>query len=189
MRVAICGATKIPDVAMLILATLVSSGVKMQDQFEWPEPEHEGDKVILRSVRNHGCHIAGIPNANPPFAFSIGLHLNYGHPELIIFGQRAETAQAIINLIRDRAASGHQFVDGDVADDLRENGYKLGFWQVPLVVYREYLGTAIWFYQKARFVFPCLQVIWQDANRRFPWETECSTAVKRDQPLLKKMVS
>ena len=162
---------------------------KMREQSEWPEPEHEADEVILRNVRDHGCHIVGIPGANPPFAFSIGLHLNYEHPELIIFGQRAETAQAIINLIRDGVASGHQFVDGDVADDVLENGYKLGFWQVPLDVYREYLGTAIWFYQKSRFAFPCLQVIWQDVNRRFPWEAECSPAVKKDQPLLKKMVS
>jgi hypothetical protein len=90
----------------------------MQDQFEWPEPEHEADKILLRNVRNRGCHITGIPDANPPFSFSIGLHLTYGHPELIIFGQRAETAQAIINLIRDRVQSGHRFVDGDISDDL-----------------------------------------------------------------------
>lgn len=103
----------------------------MQDQFEWPEPEHEADKVILRNVRNHGCHITGIPDANPPFAFSIGLYLNYGHPELIVFGQRAENAHAIINSIRDRVAGGRKFVDGDVSDEMLENGYKLGFWQVP----------------------------------------------------------
>lgn len=115
----------------------------MQDQFEWPESEHEADKVILRNVRNHGCHIAGIPGANPPFAFSIGLFLSYGHPELIIFGQNSENAQAIINLIRDRVASGHEFVDGDISDDLLENGYKLGFWQVPFGAYPEYLGTEI----------------------------------------------
>ncbi|MEY9122997.1 DUF4262 domain-containing protein [Bradyrhizobium yuanmingense] len=171
------------------MATPVSSGLKMQDQFDWPEPEHEADKVILRNVRNHGCHITGIPDANPPFAFSIGLYLNYGHPELIIFGQRAETAQAIINLVRDRVQSGHQFVDGDISDDLLENGYKLGFWEVPFAAYPEYLGTAIWFYWKSRRAFPCLQVIWQDVNRRFPWEPECLPAVKEDQPLLKKIIS
>jgi len=161
----------------------------MQDQFEWPEPEHEADKLILRNVRNHGCHIAGIPDANPPFAFSIGLYLNYGHPELFIFGQGAGNAQAIINLVRDRVAGGHAFADGDVADDLLENNYKLGFSQVPLGVYPNYLGTAIWFYWKSRLVFPCLQIVWQDVNRHFPWEEECSPAVKLDQPLPKNLVS
>lgn len=164
-------------------------GVKMQDQFEWPEPEHEADKVILRNVRNHGCHIVGIPNADPPFAFSIGLFVNYGHPELIILGQRAENARAIINLVRDRVADGHKFVDGDISGDFLENDYKLGFWQVPFKAYPEYLGTAIWFYSKSRLAFPCLQIIWQDVDRRFPWESECSLAVKGDQPLLKKTVS
>ena len=161
----------------------------MQDKFEWPEPEHEADKVLFRNVRNHGCHIVGIPDAVPPFAFSIGLFLNYGHPELIIFGQRSENAQAIINLVRDRAAEGRKFVDGDISGDLLENGYKLGFWQVPFKAYPEYLGTAIWFYSKSRLAFPCLQVIWQDVNRRFPWEGECISDVKADQPLLKRMVS
>ncbi|MGY8711320.1 DUF4262 domain-containing protein [Bradyrhizobium sp. 18BD] len=161
----------------------------MHDQFEWPEPEHEADKIILRNVRNHGRHITGIPDGTPSFAFSIGLYLNYGHPELIIFGQSAQNAQAIINLIRDRAAAGHKFVDGDISDELLENGYKLGFWQVPLAAYPEYLGTAIWFYWKSRLVFPCLQVVWQDVDRHFPWEAECSLEVRRDQPLLKKAVS
>lgn len=164
-------------------------GVKMRDQFEWPEPEHEADKVILRNVRNHGCHIVGIPDTDPPFAFSIGLFVNYGHPELIILGQRAENAQAIINLVRDRVADGHKFIDGDISGDFLENDYKLGFWQVPFKAYPEYLGTAIWFYSKSRLAFPCLQIIWQDVNRRFPWEAECSPAVKEDQPLLKKTVS
>ncbi|MBR0955570.1 DUF4262 domain-containing protein [Bradyrhizobium canariense] len=107
----------------------------MQDTFEWPEPEPEADEVILRNVRNHGCHIVGIPDAAPPFAFSIGLFLNYGHPELIIFGQRSENAHAIINLVRDRVAEGHKFVDGDISGDLLENDYKLGFWQVPFEAY------------------------------------------------------
>jgi hypothetical protein len=70
-----------------------------------------------------------------------------------------------------------------------ENGYQLGFSQVPLGIYPEYLGTAIWFYSKSRLVFPCLQVFWQDIDRRFPWEAECSPDVKEDQPLLKKTVS
>lgn len=70
-----------------------------------------------------------------------------------------------------------------------ENGYKLGFWQMPFGAYPEYLGTAIWFYWKSRLAFPCLQVIWQDVNRRFPWDAECLPAVKEDQPLLKRTVS
>jgi hypothetical protein len=68
------------------------------------------------------------------------------------------------------------------------DGYKLCFWNVPLLVYPKYLGTAIWFYRESD-PFPCLQIIWQDVNRRFPWEEGCIPEVKADQPLLKKLVS
>jgi hypothetical protein len=162
---------------------------RMLDNFQWPKPDGAPDEAIFRNVRNHGCHIVGIPDANPPFAFSIGLFLNFGHPELMIFGQRPENAQALINLVRDRVAEGHKFVEGNICGDLLENDYKLGFWQVPFKAYPEYLGTAVWFYAKSRLAFPCLQIIWQDVNRHFPWEAECRADVKEDQPLLKKTVS
>jgi hypothetical protein len=151
----------------------------MKDRCEWPEPEHEADKVILANVRNHGCHIAGIPDADPPFAFSIGLFLNYGHPELIIFGQRSENAQAIINLARDRVADGHKLVDGDISGDFLENDYELCFWQVPMKAYPEYLGTAIWFYSKSRLAFPCLQSYGRTSIGAFPGRRNAHPVSKR----------
>ncbi len=57
------------------------------------------------------------------------------------------------------------------------------------MVFPRYLGRALWFYEKCPTVFPCLQVIWQDDNRQFPWDAECDPEVIQDQPLLKKMVS
>jgi hypothetical protein len=161
---------------------------RMSGKFEWPKAESEGDETILRHIRNHGCSVVDIPDADPPFSFSVGLFGNYGHPELIIFGQRSDDACILINLIRDRAAAGHRFADGEIADDILLDGYKLCFWNVPLLVYPKYLGTAIWFYRKSG-PFPCLQIIWPDLNRRFPWEAECIPEVKADQPLLKKMDS
>src|SRR5690349_4672897 len=127
-------------------------------KFQWPEPEHEADKIIIRNVQKYGCHIVNIRDAVPEFAFSIGLFASYGHPEVIIFATRPEHAQSIINDVRDRAAAGHKFVDGDISDDFLENGYKIAFWNVPPLIYPQYLGTAIWFYWKSG-LFPCLQMI------------------------------
>jgi hypothetical protein len=159
----------------------------MSYKFEWPKPESEADETILRNVRKHGCHIVAIPRdeRGPGYAFSIGLFANYGHAELVIFGLRADIAQTIINDVRDRAAAGHQFVDGDISDDILEGGYKVCFWDVPLEAYDSYLGTAIWFYANSPRPFPCLQIIWQDRHGRFPWEAGCIPKVKVDQPLLK----
>jgi hypothetical protein len=67
----------------------------MLNKFEWPKPEHEADETIIRNVRKHGCHIVGIigDEQGPPYAFSIGLFLNYGHPEIVIFGlDRSDSA-------------------------------------------------------------------------------------------------
>jgi hypothetical protein len=45
------------------------------------------------------------------------------------------------------------------------------------MVFPRYLGRALWFYEKCPTVFPCLQVIWQDDNRQFPWDAECDPEV------------
>jgi len=153
--------------------------------FEWPKPEHEADETILQNVRKHGCHIVGVADANPHFAFSIGLFANYSHPEVIIFGLNSNNGPVIINDVRDRVAAGQKFADSDICDDILLDGYKVCFWEVPLVAYPKYLGAAIWFYAKSPLPFPCLQIIWQDRNRRFPWETGCIAEMKVDQPLLK----
>jgi Domain of unknown function (DUF4262) len=47
----------------------------------------------------------------------VGLFANYGHPEVIIFDRRPDIAGAIINMVRDRAAAGHRFADGDIDGD------------------------------------------------------------------------
>jgi uncharacterized protein DUF4262 len=163
----------------------------MHHEFEWPIPENKGEADTLRHIREFGCSNISIPwggtEKEPPFTYSVGLFANYDHPELIMFG--LDNASAIINEIRDHVAAGRKFADGDIADDIMANDYKVCFWRVPLMVYPRYLGVALWVYDKCPTVFPCLQVIWQDANRRFPWEAECEEDVKVDQPLLKKMVS
>ena len=173
------------------MLTTFDLGRLMHHEFEWPKAKSKGDEETLRHVREHGCSVISIPweGKEPGYVFSVGLFANYDHPELILFGMHPENAHAIINDVRDRVAAGQKFADGDISDDFLMNGYKVCFWQVPLKVYPDYLGTAMWFYRNCRPVFPCLQIIWQDAKRRFPWEDECLPDVKADQPLLKKSVS
>lgn len=159
---------------------------KMHREFEWPKAENEGDERMFRHIREHGCSVVSIPGSakESPFVFSVGLFANYDHPELIMFGMPPDNAQAIINDVRDRVAAGHKFADGDISDEFLEGGYKVAFWDVPMMIYPKYLGTAIWFYWKFG-PFPCLQIVWPDINRRFPWEADCIPGVKADQPLLK----
>ena len=55
-----------------------SQDTRMFYKFEWPQPENEVDKIIIRNVREHGCHIVGIngDEKGPGYAFSIGLFVN-----------------------------------------------------------------------------------------------------------------
>jgi hypothetical protein len=160
----------------------------MFKDFKWPEPEEEADKILIRNVRERGCHIQRIApeKDSPPYAFSIGLALNYGQAEIILFGMSPSNASAIINIVRDDAAAGKKYVDGDVSSDILVNG-KVCFIEVPLQLYDTYLGMAIWFYRKSPRPFPCLQLVWPDQHGRFPWETGCDPDARRDQPLLRSI--
>ena len=80
----------------------------MFKNFQWPKPEEEADETLIRNVRERGCHILAVSpeKGHPPFAFSIGLALNYGQAEIIIFGMSPSKAATIINIVRDDAAKG-----------------------------------------------------------------------------------
>jgi len=62
-------------------------------------------------------------------------------------------ATQIINIVRDEAAAGKKYFDGDVSTDILVNG-RVGFVEVPLELFDKYLGTAIWFYRKSPRRFP-----------------------------------
>lgn len=158
----------------------------MLDSFEWPMPDGEADKRLFQNVREHGCHLMGIAGdaLGPGYVFSIGLYLNYGHAELIMFGLAGNDAAGVINAVRDRAAAGRSYAAGDVCDDLPLDR-KVCFVEVPLSAYQAYLGTAIWFYAKLPRPFPCLQIVWPDQDGRFPWETGCDAQLKIHQPVLR----
>ena len=104
----------------------------MLDTFEWPKPDGDADDRLLRNVREHGCQIVRIAGDKytADYAFSIGLYLNYGQAELIVFGLDPNDASITINNIRDRAATGRTYAAGDVCDDLFVD-QKVCFIEVP----------------------------------------------------------
>jgi Domain of unknown function (DUF4262) len=105
----------------------------MFKDFKWPKPEEEADETLIKNVRERGCHILGVSGETnePPFSFSIGLALNYGQAEIVIFGMDPRKAATIINIVRDDAAKAKKYADGDVSSDILLNG-KVCFVEVPL---------------------------------------------------------
>jgi uncharacterized protein DUF4262 len=157
----------------------------MIPNFRWPEPESPPDEKLISNVREYGCHIIRVfaTESGPAFAYSVGMYLNYGQPEVIVFGLSVEHAHVILNDICRHAARGERFVAGDRTDQFLQ-GFDVCFTEVPLEVYPEYLGFALWFYRSLSEPFPAVQLVWPDRAGKFPWELGYDHGFDRLQPLL-----
>lgn len=157
----------------------------MLEDFRWPEPEDEADERLFSNVRQYGCHIMHILEEEraPEFSFSIGLYLNYTHPEIVTFGLRHQITQRTINNIASMIREGQEFGDGQTSEEIFE-GIEVVFLGVERKYYGAYLGYANWFYQHLAAPFPALQLVWPDRAGRFPWEREFDRALVARQPLL-----
>jgi hypothetical protein len=148
-----------------------------------PEPADDHDRKLLADVEQHGWHVIGIEqdDEGPAFAYSIGLHHNFGHAEVIVFGLPIPVMHQVINAIGERVKSGMQIIHLDESCDFLE-GYNVAFRTVERRHYPEYLGYARWFYRGDDF--PDLQCVWPDSRHRYPWNPEFNATLVSRQPLL-----
>jgi hypothetical protein len=148
-----------------------------------PEPGDDHDRKLLADVERHGWHVIVVEEdeEGPAFAYSIGLHYTFGHPEVILFGLPVRVMHQIINGVGEQVRAskrlGHLDESGDVLD-----GFNVCFRTVEQRHYREYLGYAGWFYRGDDF--PALQCVWPDSRHRYPWHPEAGSDFLRRQPVL-----
>ena len=76
---------------------------------------------------------------------------------------------------------GRKFAGGESASRVIE-GFDVQFSVVQHDHYREYLGTASWYYKNANY--PALQCIWPDRQGRFPWDDDFPATLRAIQPIL-----
>ena len=112
-----------------------------------------------------GCECP--PDDGPPFAYTIGL-FGLNHPELLILGAPPETAGAVLNDLGERIRTGEALLPGQLItfDDWSHR-------IIPEVVPNpgEIVLGANDFYQRPPEVsVPVLQLSYDDAAGRFPWE-------------------
>ena len=134
-------------------------------------PESPEDEKVFSNIEEFGCHVVNILEGknNPPFAFSVGLYHRFQHPEILIIGLTHDLMHPIINLIKDEIAEGKKFVPEQMYQGFLE-GFDVTFRNVDTAHYKEYLGTALWFYQS--YDFPTLQCIWPTTKGYFPWDKD-----------------
>jgi uncharacterized protein DUF4262 len=163
----------------------VSPPKSVDFKFVWPESESPAHDRLLGDVQEYGCHILNVAGeGRADFSYSVGLYLNFGHPEIVVIGLSADKAMQLINLVCDRVAQGGQFDEGSLSMDLL-NGLPVAFMKVEPEHYDDRFGFANWFYQSLPTAgFPVLQLVWPDREGRFPWDTQFDQSPRSMQPVL-----
>lgn len=162
--------------------------------FEWQDPEDDGDRKMFRDILEHGCQVIAVEAGprSPDFAYSVGLYLNFLHPEILIMGVSSQSSLKAINQIRREAASGGTVREGDERMDLFEVARPVKFTTVAKERYFEYLAYAAWFYRSLLYrvsppmqhKFPVLQALWSDKNLLYPDNPKCDAKVRKIQTLV-----
>jgi hypothetical protein len=143
----------------------------------------DDERKLVEDVGTFGWHVIAVEDdeEGPGFAYTIGLHHSFGHPEIIVFGLRMETLFQIVNTIGEAVKEGTKFEADHESDDVLDD-YLVHFRAVEKELYGEYLGYAQWFYNGDGF--PALQCVWPDSEGRYPWHPEIDAKFAERQPIL-----
>jgi hypothetical protein len=141
------------------------------------------DQKLLDNIAEYGWHVIMVldQDDSPGWAYSIGLHHTFNHPEIVVFGLELDLMHSIINGIGEDIRSGKTFEIEKRYPDLID-AYLCTFNTVNEVWYDTFLCYATWFYEGSDF--PALQCFWPDFDARFPWEPHFNKDLLSAQPLL-----
>lgn len=147
------------------------------------EPLDDGDLTLLAGVGQRGWHVVqeSGDEAEPGYAYTVGLFRRFDHPEVALFGLAQDELRAALDRLGARVAGGERFDTVEVAEGLLERR-AVAFRRMAPRHVREYLGYAIWFHGGVRF--PALQCIWADPEGRFPWDAWFPREARGLQPTL-----
>lgn len=99
-----------------------------------------------------------------PFTYTIGLLETYKHPELIVYGMHPDIAHGVLSCAIDLIKNGDQFGHGEKRSEVLAQDYDVMFLThptTPLNMAKNYYGED---------VFDVLQLVWPDAEYKFPGE-------------------
>jgi hypothetical protein len=141
--------------------------------------EHETN--VVAKIREHGWFQTSVygDDEGPGFSYTTGFWLKFNFPELITFSLRRDIANdKFWKMYRDLAEGGSFSIGVPVQGILK--GIPAVLLPVPEWRFSDYLGWSRWFYGGNQF--KCLQLVWPDANEKFPWQAGCSPDLTADQP-------
>ncbi len=139
------------------------------------------EQKFVANIREHGwfaIHVAA-DNEGPGFAYTTGLWLKFGHPELIVFSLSRQTAHDTFWHLYREIEAGQRFPMGAETRDIFKNVCAV-LLPVAQRHYRDHLGWSRWFYGGDHF--ECLQLLYPDRDGHFPWSSDASVDSRTAQP-------
>jgi hypothetical protein len=146
--------------------------------------EHENR--IGSCIAEYGCFVLSVSDPDgvePPFAYSVGIALDSGQPEAIVFGLPSSTGAWVINEYNRRVRAGKTFSSGVLYEGFLE-GFSVYIEPADAKRTRNFMYACNRMY--GRFGYPAVQIVIPTTAGVWPWEDEASPAFKRIQPLLFK---
>jgi hypothetical protein len=162
--------------------------------FEWPEPEEPFDLEFFRGILEKGAFVLSndARDGRQAHSYSVGLYLNFLHPEIVILGVSSDLAVEGISKVRTLASSGVTLETGEERADIFDLPRPVRFLTVESDLGKmEYLDHAAWFYRSLFFKvqpsiqhkFPVLQAVWADKRGFYPDDPRCDETVRKVQAL------
>lgn len=145
----------------------------------------DAEKHFLNQIEAKGLFATHVleEDGNPGFTYTTGLWAKFGHPEIVTFGLKSETAHAIMWDVYNAISEGSNYrVDSTHSEIL--DGLDVTFKSVDRSNYQEHFGWSIWFYRWQPF--SCIQLVWPDRSGRFQWDAGFKEELRWLQPELWK---
>jgi hypothetical protein len=144
--------------------------------------EHE-DR-IGSCIEQYGCFVLSVADPDgvePPFAYSIGIALDSGHPEAIVFGLSPNLGAWVINEYNRLVRAGKKFRPG-VAYKGFLDGFPVYVEPADSTKAEDFMYACNRLY--GGFGYPVVQIVIPTTAGVWPWERSASTAFRKAQPLL-----
>jgi hypothetical protein len=145
------------------------------------EEERSDTAAAIDKYGWHAILVKG-DDDGPPFAYTIGLHTTYRHPEVLLYGLNdLKFMHKVLALMKGAIACGERYEPGrEYAEILKDS--RCTFLPIPSAAYDEYLCAAQRFYEGN--AFDALQCIWPEHGQRFPWDAKASPDLLACEPVL-----
>lgn len=144
--------------------------------------EHENR--IGSGIEKYGCFVLSVADpdgVDPSFAYSIGVALDSGHPEAIVFGLATDLGAWVINEYNRLVRAGKKFRPG-VAHRRFLEGFPVYIEPADPIKAENFMYACNRLY--GGFGYPVVQIVIPTTAGVWPWEREASRAFRRTQPLL-----